>query len=205
MTSLNDGDEWAEEVHSVASLVRVGDELSVELLVPVEADATGGLVLGRKELLVGVVDLLDVGEGSAADTVQPVLVNTDQTVSVNINSLEVVGNEALESLGKLSVGLARAVLLDGFLELFHSYLTVLIEISEVGDLVPEVVHDGLVLGVVALIPHTTALDQGVAQGKALEVILVEVAIVVNVVHVPDHKLHTVIPGVSHFALVVSIA
>lgn len=56
----------------------------------------------------------------------------------------------------------------------------LVEVSELGDLVPEVPHDLLVVGVGIGAEFATALDQGVPDGKALEVVLIQEAIVVNV-------------------------
>lgn len=56
----------------------------------------------------------------------------------------------------------------------------LVEVSKLSNLVPEVLHDGLVLAVSLSAELTTAFNQGVPQSQALEVVLVEVAIVVDV-------------------------
>jgi len=192
----------SEKVDGIALLVRVGNELGVEFLVPLQADSTGLLVFITKKVIVSIVNLLNVSIGSSADAVQSVFVDPDEAVSVNINSLEVISDEALESRGEFSVGLSRAVLLDGLLELLNAYLTVLVEVSQSCDFVPEVGHDLLVLGVVLVAEVATALDEAVAEGEALEVVLVQVAIVVNVVHEPDDELDAVIPGVSHFLCLV---
>lgn len=56
----------------------------------------------------------------------------------------------------------------------------LVEISKLSNLVPEVAHDLLVGGVSVLLELAAALDECVPQGQALEVVLVEVAIVVDV-------------------------
>lgn len=191
--------EGSEEVHSVALLIGVGDELSIELLVAWEADATDLLVLFGEEAVVSIIDLLDVREGRAAYAVQPVLINADDTVTININSLKGVGNETLECSREISVGFATAVFLNSLLEFFNSYLAVLVEVSELSNLIPEIVHDLGVGGVGGIFEHATSLDEGGAKGKADEVILVKVAIVINVVHVPDDEFDTVVPGVSHFS------
>ena len=73
----------------------------------------------------------------------------------------------------------------------------LVEVSQLGDLVPQVGHDLLVLLVPVFAPLALALNDGVPHGEALEVVLVEEAVVVNVVHEADHELDAVIPGVSH--------
>lgn len=56
----------------------------------------------------------------------------------------------------------------------------LVEISKLSNLVPEVAHDLLVAGVSVLLELAAALDECVPQSQALEVVLVEVAIVVDV-------------------------
>lgn len=79
------------------------------------------------------------------------------------------------------------------------YIGYLVEICQIGDFVPEVGHDFCVLLVGGVDPVTLALDDGVPDGQALEVVLVEEAVVVDVVHVADDELDTVVPAVSHGA------
>ena len=74
----------------------------------------------------------------------------------------------------------------------------LVEVCELCDLVPEVCHDLLVLGELGVVPLALALDDGVAHGQALEVVLVQEAVVIDVVHEPHHELHPVVPAVGHF-------
>merc|ERR1712045_1071839 len=69
---------------------------------------------------------------------------------------------------------------------------------QLGDFVPQVSHDLLVLLESGFVPVTLTLDDGVADGEAFEVIFVQCTVAVNVVHVPDDELDTVIPRVSHF-------
>jgi len=200
-TFLFDDLEWAEEVAGVAVLIGVGDEVSVELLVAGLVDAASLLVVLSAELVEGSIDVLDISEGSPGDAVKAVLINANQTVTVDVNGLELVFDEGLEGRGETFVLLALAVGLDSLLEFLDGDFTVLVEISELSNLVPEIGHD-LLVGSEGLGGElAVSLDQGDADGKAIEVVLVEEAIVVDVVHVPDDVLDTVIPAVSHFALV----
>lgn len=80
------------------------------------------------------------------------------------------------SLKPLSVGRRNGQTSRGPAALWHY----LVEVSELGDLVPEVPHDLLVVGIGIGAEFATALNQGVPDGKALEVVLVQEAIVVNV-------------------------
>ena len=76
----------------------------------------------------------------------------------------------------------------------------LVEVCELCDLVPEVCHDLLVLGELGVVPLALALDDGVAHGQALEVVLVQEPVVVDVVHVAHDELDAVVPTVSHCEL-----
>ena len=78
------------------------------------------------------------------------------------------------------------------------YITLyLVEICQLSNLVPQVSHDLLVLLESGIVPLTLALNDGVANGQAFEVVLVQGAVAVNVVHVPHDELDAVIPGVSY--------
>jgi len=190
--------EWAEQVVGRGLLVLTSDELGIQFLVTGEVDATGLLVVLTAQLIVGSIDLSNISEGGPGDAVKPVLINTDHAVTVDVNGLELVSDEDLEGVGEVSVGLALAMLLDSLLELFDSDFTVLVEVSELGNLLPQVAHDSLVLAEGFHAEFAVALDQGGADSQALKVVLVKETIVVNVVHVPDDVLDAVIPGVSHF-------
>lgn len=67
----------SEEVASVAVLVGVADELSVQLLVTGEGDATGLLVLSGEELLVGSIQFSDGLVGHPLDAVSSEFVDSD--------------------------------------------------------------------------------------------------------------------------------
>jgi len=117
--------EGAEQVHGVALLVGVGDELSVEVLVARQADALHRPVFFGEEAVVGVVDLLDVGEGGSAHTVQAVLVDAHEAVPIDVNCLKVVGNETLESRREFTVRFPAAILLNCLFELLNCNLAIL--------------------------------------------------------------------------------
>merc|ERR1712203_1301434 len=87
--------------------------------------------------------------------------------------------------------------LDSVCKFLSVNFTVLVEIGQLSDFIPQVSHDLLVLFEGGLVPVTLALDDGVADGQALEVVFVQRAIAVNVVHVPHEELDAVIPRVSH--------
>ena len=73
----------------------------------------------------------------------------------------------------------------------------LVKVCELCDLVPQVGHDLLVLGELGVVPLALALDDGVPDGEALEVVLVQEAVVVDVVHEPHDELDAVVPAVRH--------
>jgi len=190
--------EGAKQEPGWAVLVSVGDEFTVKVLVSGEGDSSGLLVFLGKESIESFIDVLDVRGGGAADTVQAVLAQADDTVTVNVNGFEVVGDESFEGRGELGVFLAGAVGLDGLLEFFNGNFLVLVEIGEFSNLFPEGVHDFFVAGEQSGVPFAFALDEGNADSQAVEVVLVQEAVVIKIVHVPDDELDTVFPGVSHF-------
>lgn len=59
-------------------------------------------------------------------------------------------------------------------------LTYLIEIGKGGDLVPQSLHDGAVLIQASWVDGSLALDDGGTQSHALEVIVVQEAVVVKI-------------------------
>jgi len=73
----------------------------------------------------------------------------------------------------------------------------LVEICQFGDLIPQVCHDLLVLLEDVLTPLSLGLDDGVADSQALEVVLVQEPVVVDVVHIAHDELDAVVPTVSH--------
>jgi len=185
--------QGSEEVASVALLIGVSDELGVQLLVTGQGDATGLLVLIVEELLVGSIQLADGLVGHPLDAVCPVLVDSNGAVTVNINSSEKSVNESLEGLGEIIVALAYTMILESLLKLISGHLTILVEVSQIGDLVPQVLHDFLVLLELGVIPFTFSFDDCVANGQTFEVVLVQETVVVNVVHVPDDEFDAVVP------------
>jgi len=183
----------SEEVAGVALLVGVADELSVELLVTGEGDASVLLVLSVQELVERSIQVSNGPVGHPLDAVSSVLVDSNSAVTVNINSSEKSVNESLEGLGEIVVALSYTMILESLLKLISGHLTVLVEVSQVCDLVPQVLHDVLVLLEAGLIPLAFSLDDCVANGQTFEVVLVQEAVVVNVVHVPDDELDAVVP------------
>jgi len=185
--------QGSEEVASVALLIGVADELSVQLLVTGKGDSTGLLVLIVEELLVGSIQLSNGLVGHPLDAVCPVLVDSNSAVTVNINSSEKSVNESLEGLGEIIVALAYTMILESLLKLISGHLTILVEVSQISDLVPQVLHDLLVLLELGVIPFAFAFDDCVANGQTFEVVLVQETVVVNVVHVPDDEFDAVVP------------
>ena len=78
--------------------------------------------------------------------------------------------------------------------------TDLVEICQLGNLIPQVGHDLLVLLEDVLAPLALGLDDSVADSQALEVVLVQEPVVVDVVHVAHDELDAVVPTVSHCEL-----
>ena len=78
-------------------------------------------------------------------------------------------------------------------------ITYLVEVSQIGNLVPQVSHDLLVFLECGFIPVAFAFNDGVANGQAFEIVLIQETVVVDVVHVPDDELDSVIPWVCHCA------
>merc|ERR1739847_250231 len=91
----------------------------------------------------------------------------------------------------------HTIFLNSVRKFFCVNFTVLVEVSQLSNFVPQVSHDLLVLFESSLIPVTLALDDGVADGQAFKIAFVQGTVSVNVVHVPDDELYAVIPRVSH--------
>jgi len=185
--------QGSEEVASVALLIGVADELSVQLLVTGKGDSTGLLVLIVEELLVGSIQLSNGLVGHPLDAVCPVLVDSNSAVTIDIDGPEDCVNKVFESCGQLSEWLADGSSLESLLELLDGNLSVLVEVSQISDLVPQVLHDLLVLLELGVIPFAFAFDDCVANGQTFEVVLVQETVVVNVVHVPDDEFDAVVP------------
>ena len=120
----------SEEVAGVAVLIGVADELSVEFLVPLQGDPAGLLVVGRHQLLVGVVQLLDAFVRHPVDAIEAVLVGADGAVAVDVDGAEGAVDEELESLGEIVVGFALARGLDALLELVDGHFSILQTVSQ---------------------------------------------------------------------------
>jgi len=185
--------QGSEEVACVAALIGVSDELSVQLLVTGQGDATGLLVLIVEELLVGSIQLSDGLVGHPLDAVCPVLVDPNSAVTVYVNSSEARVNEKFECCGEFVIRFSLAGNLDSLFEFLSRNFTVLVEVSEISNLVPQVLHDFLVLLELGIIPFTFSFDDCVANGQTFEVVLVQETVVVNVVHVPDDEFDAVVP------------
>lgn len=189
--------EGAKEEASVASLVRVANEVGVKLLVTFKGDSSLLLVIIVQKLVISIIELLDGLVGHPLNTVASEFVDSNGAVTININGFEKAVNECFESGWELGIALAHAIVLNGFFKLISGDLTILVEVSKFSNFSPEVGHDLLVFLEDILAPLSLGLNDGVANGQALEVVLVQEAVVVNVVHVPDDELDTVIPAVCH--------
>lgn len=177
----------------VAVLIGVADELGVQFLVTGKGDASGLLVFLVEELVVGSIELSNGLVGHPLDTVCPVFVDSYAAVTIDINSSEKSVNESLEGFGEIAVALSYTVVLDSGLKLLSGHLSILVEVGKIGNLVPQVPHDLLVLLELGVLPFSLSFDDGVADGQALEVVPVQDAVVVNVVHVPDDEFDAVVP------------
>ena len=109
-------------------------------------------------------------------------------VTVNINRPELGLDEEFESLWQLLIGLPLTSSLHSLHELLRVHFIVLVEVSDLTDLLPEVDHHVLVLLVLDGVPVSLPLQDGVPHCQTLEVVLVEDAVPVIVVHVPDGDL-----------------
>jgi len=199
--SLFDHREGTEKVDGGAALVGVANELGVQLLVAGKGDASGLFVVVIEQFCVGIIEFLDAFVGHPVDAVYPEFSKADSAITINVNSFEIYVNEGLKGARHIIEGLAYTVCLNSLLKLLGTDFTVLVEISQFSDLVPQVSHDLLVLLEGGVVPLAFALNDGVANGQAFEVVLVQEAVVVNVVHIPDDELDAVVPRVSHCSLV----
>merc|ERR1712001_167067 len=188
--SLFDHREGTEKVDGGASLVGVANELGVQLLVAGKGDASGLFVVVIEQFCVGIIEFLDAFVGHPVDAVYPEFSRADSAITIYVN-------EGLKGARHIIEGLAYTVCLNSLLKLLGTDFTVLVEISQFSDLVPQVSHDLLVLLEGGVVPLAFALNDGVANGQAFEVVLVQEAVVVNVVHIPDDELDAVVPRVSH--------
>lgn len=100
---------------------------------------------------------------------------------------------------KVSIRLPFAGHFNAFIELIDGNFAILVEVSQFCDLAPEVGHDFLILLVDIFAPLSLGLNDGVPNSQAFKVVFVEETVVVDVVHVADYELDTVIPAVCHFA------
>lgn len=187
-----------------ALLILVTHELGVHFLVSLQGDSTALVVFVVDELVVGFIDQLDVIQSNSGDAVVTVLFYADEAVGVDVHHLVVGIDESLHGLGEVGVRLANAGQSDGLLELLGADLTILIEIGKGRDLIPQSLHDGLVLVQASWVNGALALDDGGTQSHALEIVVVQEAIVVNIVHVTDDEFDTLIPRVTHFDFVLNL-
>jgi len=148
------------------------DELGVELLVPGKGDATCGLIRIIHKFVVSAVNLCNISISTAGDHILAILIKSYSAITVDVNSLELVFNEGLEHGGELVIALVDAVDLDSGLELINVDFTVLVEVSEEGDLVPQIIHDLAVSSEPVRREFTLGFKDGVPHCKTFEVILV---------------------------------
>merc|ERR1712088_674411 len=190
---LFDDFKGAKEETGIARLIGIANELSVQFLVTFQSNTTGFLVIIVEQFFIGSIELPDGLVGHSVHAINSGFSESDGTVTVNINGLENAGYKGLKGRWKINICLSNTVTLDGFCEFISANFVVLVEVSQLGNLVPQVSHDLLVLLECAFIPVTFAFDDGVANSQAFEVILIQETVVVNVVHVPDDELDAVIP------------
>jgi len=190
---LRDDFKGAKEETGIARLIRIANELSVQFLVTFQSNTTGFLVIIVEQFFIGSIELPDGLVGHSVHAINSEFSESDGTVTVNINGLENAGYKGLKGRWKINICLSNTVTLDGFCEFVSANFIVLVEVSQFGNLVPQVSHDLLVLLECAFIPVTFAFNDGVANGQAFEVVLIQRTVAVDVVHVPDDELDAVIP------------
>merc|ERR1712012_142954 len=190
--------QGAEKVDGGAAFIGVADELSVQLLVTSKGNASSLLVVIVEQFFVGGIEFANALVGHPVHAVNSEFGKANGNVTVDIDRTVLVGDKNLKSRRKLVKRFSHASVLDRFYEFFIADFTILVKISQLSDLVPQVSHDLLVLLESGLIPLALAFNDGVTNGQAFEVVLVQCTIAVNVVHVPDDELDAVVPRVSHY-------
>merc|ERR1711983_164253 len=150
-------------------------------------NASSLLVVIVEHFFVGGIEFANALVGHPVHAVNSEFGKANGTVTVNVNGSEIGVNKGFEGCRHISECFALAVGLNS-----------LFKISQLSDLVPQVSHDLLVLLESGLIPLALAFNDGVTNGQAFEVVLVQCTIAVNVVHVPDDELDAVVPRVSHY-------
>merc|ERR1711874_247685 len=188
--------QGAEKVDGGAAFIGVADELSVQLLVTSKGNASSLLVVIVEQFFVGGIEFANALVGHPVHAVNSEFGKANGTVTVNGSEIGV--NKGFEGCRHISECFALAVGLNSLFKFFSADFIVLVKISQLSDLVPQVSHDLLVLLESGLIPLALAFNDGVTNGQAFEVVLVQCTIAVNVVHVPDDELDAVVPRVSHY-------
>jgi len=190
---LGDDFKGAKKKTGIARLIGIANELSVQFLVTFQSNTTGFLVFIVEQFFVGSIELADGLVGHSVHTVNSEFSKSDGTITVDINGLENAGYKGLKGRWKINICLSNTIILDGFCEFISANFVVLVEVSQIGNLVPQVSHDLLVFLECGFIPVAFAFNDGVANGQAFEIVLIQETVVVDVVHVPDDELDSVIP------------
>merc|ERR1711963_191750 len=101
--------ERAEEVASIARLIRVANELSVQFLVASQSNTTGLFVVIVEQFFVSGIKILDVFVCHPVYAVNSVFCESNSAVTVNINGFESTSDEGFEGRGQLIISLISAV------------------------------------------------------------------------------------------------
>merc|ERR1719309_419245 len=162
-----------------------------------ESDATSIFVSCIDELVEGIINLCNISIGTSGDDILTEFIKTYSAITIDVNSLELILNEDLEHGRECVILFAYTVILNSFLELISINFSILVKVSKFCNLIPQVLHD-LAVGFKSFSREfTLSLKDGVPHSQALEVILVEDSIVVNVIEIPDNVFDAVIVRVSH--------
>merc|ERR1712110_118690 len=149
---LGDDFKGAKKKTGIARLIGIANELSVQFLVTFQSNTTGFLVFIVEQFFISSIELADGLVGHSVHTVNSEFSKSDGTITVNINGSELISRN----------------------------LSILVEVSQIGNLVPQVSHDLLVF-------LECGFNDGVANGQAFEIVLIQETIVVDVIHVPDDE------------------
>lgn len=143
----------SEQVDRGTGLVRIAQELRVQLLIPRQCQTAPSSVVVLQEvkkkiclnnfrgkfrgkldytqqIVERLVDHLDVLDGELGDAAEPVLVGADDAVVVQVDHLKVGVDEELHRLREVLVASADAALLHRLLELLGGDLAVLQKVLE---------------------------------------------------------------------------
>merc|ERR1712088_901962 len=178
---LFDDFKGAKEETGIARLIGIANELSVQFLVTFQSNTTGFLVFIVEQFFISSIELADGLVGHSVHTVNSEFSKSDGTITVNINGSELILNKMFECCWQLIKLFSFCGFFDSLYELISRNLSILVQVSQIGNLVPQVSHDLLVFLECGFIPVAFAFNDGVANGQAFEIVLIQETIVVDVV------------------------